>query len=162
MEGSSEYQSLVIYHHNSPSWAETVRLAIPIDKFYGSHVRFEFRHCSTREKNDKKLFSFAFVRLMEPGGATLQDGPHELYIYKCEDRSKLDSLSYLSLPSSGREPNAIGSPSFSRSPKEVVFVYTLLCSTKLTQNVDLLSLLQWKAHPERISEALGRVLRLDG
>lgn len=55
-----------------------------------------------------------------------------------------------------------GSPSFSRSPKEVVFVTTLLCSTKLTQNVDLLSLLQWKAHPERISEALGRVLRLDG
>ncbi|XP_033308507.1 dedicator of cytokinesis protein 3 isoform X3 [Bombus bifarius] len=162
MEGSSEYQSLVIYHHNSPSWAETVRLAIPIDKFYGSHVRFEFRHCSTREKNDKKLFSFAFVRLMEPGGATLQDGPHELYIYKCEDRSKLDSLSYLSLPSSAREPNATGSPAFSRSPKEAVFVQTLLCSTKLTQNVDLLSLLQWKAHPERISEALGRVLRLDG
>ena len=43
-----------------------------------------------------------------------------------------------------------------------MFVHTLLCSTKLTQNVDLLSLLQWKAHPERISEALGRVLRLDG
>ncbi|RLU17100.1 hypothetical protein DMN91_011169 [Ooceraea biroi] len=93
MDGSSEYQSLVIYHYNSPSWAETVRLAIPIDKFYGSHVR----------------------------------------------------------PST-----------FSRSPKETVFVHTLLCSTKLTQNVDLLSLLQWKAHPERISEALGRVLRLDG
>lgn len=55
-----------------------------------------------------------------------------------------------------------GSPAFSRSPKEAVFVQTLLCSTKLTQNVDLLSLLQWKAHPERISEALGRVLRLDG
>ncbi|XP_053971096.1 dedicator of cytokinesis protein 3 isoform X2 [Hylaeus volcanicus] len=162
MEGSSEYQSLVIYHHNSPAWAETVRLAIPIDNFYGSHVRFEFRHCSTREKNDKKLFSFAFVRLMEPGGATLQDGLHELYIYKCEDRSKLDSLSYLSLPSSAREPNVSGSPAFSRSPKETVMVHTLLCSTKLTQNVDLLSLLQWKAHPERISEALGRVLRLDG
>ncbi|XP_031827165.1 dedicator of cytokinesis spg isoform X2 [Nomia melanderi] len=162
MEGSSEYQSLVIYHHNSPAWAETVRLAIPIDKFYGSHVRFEFRHCSTREKNDKKLFSFAFVRLMEPGGATLQDGPHDLYIYKCEDRTKLDSLSYLSLPSCAREPNATGTPAFSRSPKESVLVHTLLCSTKLTQNVDLLSLLQWKAHPERISDALGRVLRLNG
>lgn len=48
MDGSPEYQSLVIYHHNSPSWAETVRLAIPIDKFYGSHVRFEFRHCSSK------------------------------------------------------------------------------------------------------------------
>lgn len=41
-------------------------------------------------------------------------------------------------------------------------MHTLLCSTKLTQNVDLLSLLQWKAHPERISEALSHVLRLDG
>ncbi|XP_043283024.1 dedicator of cytokinesis protein 3 isoform X2 [Venturia canescens] len=162
-EGSSEYQSLVIYHHNSPSWAETVRLAVPIDKFYGSHIRFEFRHCSTREKNDKKLFDFAFVRLMEPdGGATIQDGMHELYIYKCEERAKLDSLSYLSLPSNAREPFSPGVSAFTRSPKEAVFITTLLCSTKLTQNVDLLSLLQWKAHPERIAEALGRVLRLDG
>ncbi|XP_057318557.1 dedicator of cytokinesis protein 3 isoform X2 [Microplitis mediator] len=163
MEGSSEYQSLVIYHHNSPYWGETVRLAVPIEKFYGSHIRFEFRHCSTREKSDKKLFDFAFVRLMEPdGGATIQDGLHELYIYKCEERAKLDSLSYLSLPSNAREPNCPGVPPFTRSPKEAVFVTTLLCSTKLTQNVDLLSLLQWKAHPEKIAEALGRVLRLDG
>lgn len=45
---------------------------------------------------------------MEPGGATLQDGSHELYIYKCEERAKLDSLSYLSLPSCAREPSATG------------------------------------------------------
>lgn len=100
---------------------------------------------------------------MEPdGGATIQDGLHELYIYKCEERAKLDSLSYLSLPSNAREPNCPGVPPFTRSPKEAVFITTLLCSTKLTQNVDLLSLLQWKAHPEKIAEALGRVLRLDG
>ncbi|XP_051163357.1 dedicator of cytokinesis protein 3 isoform X2 [Leptopilina boulardi] len=161
-EGSSEYQSLVIYHHNSPTWAETVRLAIPIDKFYGSHVRFEFRHCSTRDKNDKKLFAFAFVHLMEAGGATLQDGQHELFIYKCEEKSKLESSNYLSLPSTPRDPNYPGIPPFSRSPKEAVFITTLLCSTKLTQNVDILSLLQWKAHPERISDSLTKVLRLDG
>lgn len=41
-------------------------------------------------------------------------------------------------------------------------MHTMLCSTKLTQNGDLLSLLQWKAHPEKISDALSRVLRLDG
>ncbi|XP_023246842.1 dedicator of cytokinesis protein 3 [Copidosoma floridanum] len=161
-DGTSEYQSLIIYHHNSPSWAENLRLAVPIDKFYGSHVRFEFRHCSTREKNDKKLLAFAFVRLMEAGGATLQDGLHELYVYKCEERAKLESLSYLALPSNAREPNYPGIGPFTRSPKEAVFIQTLLCSTKLTQNVDLLSLLQWKTHPEKISEALSRVLRLDG
>lgn len=100
---------------------------------------------------------------MEPdGGATIQDGLHELYIYKCEERVKLDSLSYLSLPASAREPNCPGVPPFTRSPKEAVFITTLLCSTKLTQNVDILSLLQWKTHPDKIAEALTRVLRLDG
>ncbi|PNF19255.1 hypothetical protein B7P43_G08017, partial [Cryptotermes secundus] len=93
---------------------------------------------------------------------------HELYIYKCEDRVRLESSSYLQLPSSARDTSVhISSTSssigaFSRSSKEAVYVHTLLCSTKLTQNVDLLSLLQWKEHPEMIQEALNRVLRLNG
>lgn len=48
MDGSTEYQSMIVYHHNSPSWMETIRLAVPIDKFYGSHVRLEYRHCSSK------------------------------------------------------------------------------------------------------------------
>lgn len=93
-----------------------------------------------REKADnKKLFGFSFARLMETGGATLCDGPHELYIYKCEDRSRLnDPQVYLSLPSGARETaDGIGqttSTTFGRSHKETVFINTLLCSTKLTQN----------------------------
>ena len=55
-----------------------------------------------------------------------------------------------------------GSPPFVRSMKEAVFVHSLLCSTKLTQNVDLLSLLQWKNHPDKIANTLERILRLDG
>ncbi|XP_021925130.1 dedicator of cytokinesis protein 3 isoform X3 [Zootermopsis nevadensis] len=169
MDGTNEYQSMIVYHHNSPWWSETIRLAVPIDKFYGSHIRLEYRHCSTRDKTDnKKLFGFSFARLMEAGGATLRDGTHELYIYKCEDRVRLESSSYLQLPSSARDTSVhISSAStlagaFSRSSKESVYVHTLLCSTKLTQNVDLLSLLQWKEHPEMIQEALNRVLRLNG
>ena len=96
---------------------------------------------SARDKTDnKKLFGFSFARLMEAGGATLRDGIHELYIYKCEDRVRLESSSYLKLPSSARDtsvqisstPNSPGA--FSRSSKESVYIHTLLCSTKLTQN----------------------------
>lgn len=96
---------------------------------------------SARDKTDnKKLFGFSFARLMEAGGATLRDGTHELYIYKCEDRVRLESSSYLQLPSSARDTSVhISSAStlagaFSRSSKESVYVHTLLCSTKLTQN----------------------------
>lgn len=44
---ASEYRSFVLYHNNGPRWSEMVKLPIPIDRFRGSHLRFEFRHCSS-------------------------------------------------------------------------------------------------------------------
>ena len=43
----SSYHSFVLYHSNSPRWGEIIKLPIPIDRFRGSHLRFEFRHCSS-------------------------------------------------------------------------------------------------------------------
>lgn len=73
---------------------------------------------------------------MDKDGAAVQDGLHELFIYKCEDPQKLENCGYLSLPaySKDMEGNHEITGSFSRSHKEVVTIKTLLCSTKLTQN----------------------------
>ena len=46
LEGSSKAVFPVLYHANNPVWMETVRLQIPIEQFAGSHIRFEYRHCS--------------------------------------------------------------------------------------------------------------------
>ncbi|XP_052889360.1 dedicator of cytokinesis protein 3 isoform X2 [Anopheles moucheti] len=156
------YKSMVLYHNNSPAWNETIRMFVPIDKFSKAHVRFEFRSCSTRDKSDPKLFGFSFARLMETGGATIADGAHELYVYKCEDPLKVQPNVYLRLPCSAGDRQALGdSPSsYHRSSKEAFYVRTILCSTKLTQNGDLLSLLQWRNRPEGIQDSLQRVLRL--
>ncbi|KAL7022521.1 hypothetical protein ACKWTF_012281 [Chironomus riparius] len=161
-ENTMYYRSMIIYHNNSPSWNETLRLMVPIDKFANSHVRFEFRHCSTRDKSEPKMFGFSFARLMEHDGATIADGGHELFVYKCEDHSKLQGGHYLKLPCSVSDEQASPDviPMFPRSSKETVFIKTLLCSTKLTQNGDLLALLQWRNHPEKIKDSLARVLRL--
>nr|XP_060483924.1 dedicator of cytokinesis protein 3 [Panthera onca] len=78
----SSYHSFVLYHSNSPRWGEIIKLPIPIDRFRGSHLRFEFRHCSTKDKGEKKLFGFAFSPLMRDDGTTLSDDIHELYVYK--------------------------------------------------------------------------------
>ncbi|XP_063705914.1 dedicator of cytokinesis protein 3 isoform X2 [Culicoides brevitarsis] len=162
MDSNSQYHSMIIYHNNSPCWNETLRLCVPIEKFSTAHVRFEFRHCSTRDKSEPKIFAFSFVRLMEADGATLSDKIHELYVYKCEDSNKLNSACYLKLQSSPFDEQASldQSPMFNRSGKEVFSIKSVLCSTKLTQNRDLLALLQWKQHPEKISDALTRVLKL--
>lgn len=104
---ASEYRSFVLYHNNGPRWNEMVKLPIPIDRFRGSHLRFEFRHCSSesdgrreatraagwggelmslcllaKDKGEKKLFGFAFTPLMREDGTTLSDEVHELYVYK--------------------------------------------------------------------------------
>ena len=91
-----------------------------------------------KDKNDKKLFGFSFVKLMDDEGTTLKDGSHDLFIYKCEDRSKLkDAQSYISLPFSSTSSSAgliIGNQTFPRSLKESLSISSLLVSTKLTQN----------------------------
>ncbi|XP_037810861.1 dedicator of cytokinesis protein 3 [Lucilia sericata] len=163
MDSQNCYKSMILYHQNAPCWNEMLRLSVPIDKFSTAHVRFEFRHCSTREKSDPKLFGFSFARLMDPSGATLADGQHELFVYKCEDPSKLMTANYLILPCKPKDPHAKVECSsiFHRSSKEVFVMRSLLCSTKLTQNADLLSLLQWRAHPEKIQDSLTGVLRLN-
>lgn len=158
----SQYKSLILYHNNSPAWNETVRLSLSIDKFPTAHVRFEFRHCSARDKSEPKLFGFSFARLMEPFGATIADAMHELFVYKCEDVAKLTNAAYLTLRCSPKDEQGQldQNSTFHRSSKECLYVRSLLISTKLTQNSDILSLLQWKTHPERINTSLTRVLKL--
>ena len=62
----------ILYHNNSPIWNDTFRLQVPIDKFQNGHIRLEFRHCSAKDKNDKKLLSFAYVHLMEVDETTIK------------------------------------------------------------------------------------------
>uniref|UniRef100_A0A2K6ERU0 Dedicator of cytokinesis 4 n=1 Tax=Propithecus coquereli TaxID=379532 RepID=A0A2K6ERU0_PROCO len=159
---ASEYHSFVLYHNNSPRWSELLKLPIPVDKFRGAHIRFEFRHCSTKEKGEKKLFGFSFVPLMQEDGRTLPDGTHELIIHKCEENTNLqDTTRYLKLPFSkgiflGNNNQAM------KATKESFWITSFLCSTKLTQNGDMLDLLKWRTHPDKITGCLSKLKEIDG
>ncbi|KAI4786875.1 hypothetical protein KUCAC02_036837, partial [Chaenocephalus aceratus] len=162
-----EHRSFVLYHNNSPRWSEVIKLPIPVDRFRGSHLRFEFRHCSTKDKGEKKLFGFSFTPLMREDGTTLSDESHELYVYKCDENTLFSNHAlYLGLPCCKEDFNSCSSlPSslvFQRSAKENFWIQTQLSSTKLTQNVDLLALLKWKAHPDRVMDILGRLRHVSG
>lgn len=76
---------------------------------------------------------------MEPEEATVQDGKHELLIYRCDERIKPHPNDYLGLAASLRESSTwTSSPEsgslFTCSHKETMTIRTMLCSTKLTQN----------------------------
>nr|XP_043879419.1 dedicator of cytokinesis protein 3-like [Solea senegalensis] len=162
-----EHRSFVLYHNNGPRWSEVIKLPIPIDRFRGSHIRFEFRHCSTKDKGEKKLFGFSFTPLMREDGTTLSDESHELYVYKCDENTTFSNHAlYLGLPCCKEDfsscPSIPSSLVFQRSAKESFWISTQLSSTKLTQNVDLLALLKWKAHPDRVMDILGRLRHVSG
>ena len=54
------------------------------------------------------------------------------------------------------------SQGFVRSAKENVTIATKLVSTKLTQNVDLMKLLNWKSSQNSISDTLSKIMSLSG
>lgn len=164
---ATEYQSVIFYHNSSPKWNETIKIQLPFDKFLGAHLRFGFRHLSKFEEKDKadKTFGFSFVSLMQPDGTTISDGTHELCVYKYDANCFYDSMTYIHMPSSMTQfvnhTNA-SSDRLVRNTKDTFVIKTIVCSTKLTQNVDLVGLLRWKAKKREIPAVLTSLLKIDG
>uniref|UniRef100_A0A673CE99 Dedicator of cytokinesis 5 n=1 Tax=Sphaeramia orbicularis TaxID=375764 RepID=A0A673CE99_9TELE len=171
-DGITEYKSVIYYQVKQPCWNETVKVTIPIEDVCRCHLRVTFRHRSSQDSRDKseKPFGMAFVRLMRGDGTTLKDGRHELIVYKVDVKKAEDAKVYLTLPATWAEveekEKQTGKP-FHHSgvipvTKDSFQIATLTCSTKLTQNVDLLGLLNWRSKPEDLDQILQRLMEVEG
>lgn len=172
-DGISEYKSVIYYQVKQPRWFETVKVAIPIEDVNRSHLRFTFRHRSSQESKDKseKIFALAFVKLMRFDGTTLRDGEHDLIVYKWDAKKLEDSSLHLNLPATkpaleekgytvtGKNMHSFGNFAIS---KDSFQISTLVCSTKLTQNVDLLGLLKWRSNTNLLQQNLRQLMKVDG
>ncbi|XP_026527103.1 dedicator of cytokinesis protein 5 [Notechis scutatus] len=173
-EGISEYKSVVYYQVKQPCWYETVKVSIEIKEVGRYHLRFTFRHRSSQESRDKseRAFGMAFLKLMNVDGTTLQDGRHNLVVYKGENKKMEDAKFYLTLPSTKMEVedrDGVVSKQHTAnftlnkdSTKDSFQIATLICSTKLTQNVDLLGLLNWRSNSQNIGHNLKKLMDVEG
>uniref|UniRef100_A0A8D8XE50 Dedicator of cytokinesis protein 1 n=1 Tax=Cacopsylla melanoneura TaxID=428564 RepID=A0A8D8XE50_9HEMI len=106
---------------------------------------------------------------MQKNGTTLPDTMHELLVYKI-DHKKFDVnyTNYLSLPSTRSERDEIGLKTLPHLPglslflKDFLVIETNVCSTKLTQNVDLLGFLNWHSDTTRLDVSLCNLMNLGG
>ncbi|KAJ3607904.1 hypothetical protein NHX12_024955, partial [Muraenolepis orangiensis] len=162
-EGIHEYKSVVYY-----------QVAIPIEDVNRSHLRFTFRHRSSQDSKDKseKIFALSFVKLMRYDGTTLRDGEHDLIVYKAEAKKLEDLALYLNLPATKLELEEKGYLSTGKNSnhnlgnctisKDSFQIATLVCSTKLTQNVDLLGLLKWRSNTSLLQQNLRQLMKVEG
>lgn len=140
-EPLNNYRSVIYYHECNPVWNETFKVAVPIEEFKSSHLKFMFKHRSSNEVKDKneKPFAMAYVRLMQENGTTLEDIKHDLLVYKI-DHKKFEeaNVDYFKLPSTLAEMNDDHKldrvPGLTWSKKDIFNIATNVCSTKLTQN----------------------------
>ncbi|NXD28578.1 DOCK5 protein, partial [Spelaeornis formosus] len=152
------------------------QVAIAIEEVSRCHLRFTFRHRSSQESRDRseRAFGMGFVKLMNADGTTLQDGKHNLIVYKGDNKKMEDAKSYLTLPCTKTEMEEKEAPSGKNlhplanftptkdSTKDSFQIATVICSTKLTQNVDLLGLLNWRSNAHNIAHNLRKLMEVEG
>uniref|UniRef100_A0A8C2KLY1 Dedicator of cytokinesis 5 n=1 Tax=Cyprinus carpio TaxID=7962 RepID=A0A8C2KLY1_CYPCA len=144
-EGITEYKSVIYYQVKQPCWNETVKVAIPIEDVCRCHLRLTFRH---RSSQDCEALLFLQVDVKKAD----------------------DAKTYLTLPGSYaevEEKERQTGKSFHHAgiipiTKDSFQIATLTCSTKLTQNVDLLGLLNWRSNTERLEEILQKLMEVEG
>ncbi|KAI9140106.1 dedicator of cytokinesis-domain-containing protein [Paraphysoderma sedebokerense] len=145
----TEYESYIFYHNSTPKWHETFRVEMPAEVFEKGHIFFQFRHCSSgAEDKAEKTFSWGILPLIRQNGAVVSDGPQQITLYKYEKKHLTGNI-YLFLSgvaSANTTPlNGMMDPTAKLVPaKDTFLISTQLTSTKFTQNLSLMKVLNWK------------------
>ncbi|KAJ3049725.1 hypothetical protein HK102_012431, partial [Quaeritorhiza haematococci] len=121
--------------------------------------------------SDDRYFAFAFLPLLRGNHTVINDGLHNLTLYKYDRKLSVPAV-YLTYPagptlfvpahltSTSLDNLTQAADAMSKLPalKDSFSVRTNLCSTKLTQNVALLNLLHWQSIVKRSRGSLDTIL----
>ncbi|KAG8760434.1 hypothetical protein FRC14_003131 [Serendipita sp. 396] len=162
------FHSMVFYRNNNPTFGELIKLLVPAEIMSQCHLFFTFRHRNSKEgraslapttggskhggeSGGERPFAYAYLPLFPDGRAFIQDGPHTLVLYKAEKLPHIPPDLYYGAPayvSPGMRPEAVPVPAHLAKGAIPTFdslvIRSFLCSTKITQNPELLGLLNWE------------------
>uniref|UniRef100_A0AAZ3PD73 Dedicator of cytokinesis 2 n=1 Tax=Oncorhynchus tshawytscha TaxID=74940 RepID=A0AAZ3PD73_ONCTS len=138
----NEYRSVIYYQVKQPRWMETFKVSVcacvHVDQLLPS------------DKSEKN-FAMAFVHLMKADGTVLQDGLHELVVFKVRTESTLIHTT-------------------TELQKQLTFIWrnepVQIHKQRMIDSmivaVGLLGLLKWRTRPELLKENLEKLKIIDG
>eukprot|EP01094_Clydonella_sp_ATCC50884_P028734 TRINITY_DN8724_c0_g1_i1.p1 TRINITY_DN8724_c0_g1~~TRINITY_DN8724_c0_g1_i1.p1 ORF type:complete len:1774 (+),score=493.43 TRINITY_DN8724_c0_g1_i1:697-5322(+) len=135
----SEYRSVVLYHVSGPRWGETFRVSLKPEEFASCHLFFSVKQASA---SSTKEIAQGYLMLTQASGAVMEDGSVTVSLFKPPKIIEHPTY-YLQEPQPPRKGDALQ-------------LTTKLCSTKLTSNVSMHSLLGWKSNTAEIPQILDR------
>ena len=159
------YRSLVFFHNQKPRWNEVTKIKVDADKFSGCHLQFTFTHRSANSDKHREPWAMSFLKLEQPRDAesseaddqsntALKDDKYHLIVYKVEKGFKMEPSAYLGLPYLKKQEQKLKQVKkgqyLTLLPNDEMVVETTLCSTQLTQNEGLRSLLLGKGNKEKL------------
>ncbi|KAI3615340.1 cytoplasmic protein [Moniliophthora roreri] len=149
----SQFHSMIFQRCNEPTFGELIKIQLPKEGMPQWHLFFTFRNRSTKERTGP--YAFGFLPLFPDTRAFVEDGGHTLIMYRADKLSQITPEVYLNAASSlvgDQRPDQITVPPdlqrLAPPTKDTMTIRTSLCSTKLTQNPVLLSLLNWEKLPD--------------
>ncbi|XP_065920842.1 dedicator of cytokinesis protein 1-like isoform X2 [Dysidea avara] len=155
----SSYKSLVFYHTATCQFNEYIKISIPKEMMPHAHANFVFAHHSAG-KARRDQFGCAHLRLMNEDHTAINDGSHDMVLYNYKELGS--NMKYLQLPCEMGEKGEPELDQHLRNFRDNFSIKTTVCSTQLTQDVNLLKLLHWKENKRNLLDILSRVKDING
>ena len=167
----TQFNSMVFQRNSQPTFGELIKFQLPLHGVPQWHIFFTFRNRNGRDRatnrantdSSDRPFAFAFQPLFPDKRAFLEDGSHQLVLYRADRLNQIAPDQYLAATPwllSGQRPDQVFVPpelqKIAPPMKDSITMRSSLCSTKFTQNPVLLSLLNWEQIADR--ELLSTVL----
>ncbi|KAJ1032676.1 hypothetical protein NDA16_000699 [Ustilago loliicola] len=151
----TQFDSLVFYHQNAPTWGELIKLQLPHDIMEDCHIFFSFRHRSAKEERGSaaasngasggpaalasptssssvsmpRPFAHGYLPLFESNRAFIPDGSHTLFLWRTNrPPSQIGPDLYFNLPPvipAGRNLNDVIPPNLASTVQPLRDILTL-------------------------------------
>ncbi|ORX40680.1 hypothetical protein BD324DRAFT_654448 [Kockovaella imperatae] len=153
-----QYHSLVFQQNDTPTFGELVKIALPGRSAPDCHLFLTFRSRTATQRQGRddsqeleKPFAFAYLPLLS-NTSCVQDGSHDLILYRLEKNLQPAPNVYLGSPFSDASTHGVVTSKTLTPLRDRMMLRTYLCSSTQTQDPTLQALFHWQKLADNINE----------